>query len=112
VEGNFISIRHGKNAPIRDQTFEESEVNKGNETMGTRTKLYGVFTAKYGEQVQVRYSSGASCPQCWLSINSAVNKNEGLGGERIETEALLTVPMARLLIASLENFIDRETDDE
>lgn len=79
--------------------------------MVKNTKFYGQFTGRYGEQVQVYYSSGMSYPQCWLMVDTAANKNDGLGGERVEATALLTVPMARLLIAALENFIDQENEE-
>lgn len=73
---------------------------------------YGSFTARYGEKVTVDPSSAVT-PTCWLRINSAVNKNDRTGGERIETEALLTAPQARLLVATLECFLSEvEPDDE
>jgi hypothetical protein len=71
---------------------------------------YGSFTARYGEKVTVDGSSSV-VPTCWLRVNSAVNKNDCQGGERIETEALLSVEQARVLVASLETFIAESEDD-
>lgn len=76
----------------------------------SRGIVFGEFTARYGETVRVYGSSGSSCPQCWISLNSAVDKNDQMGGERIEASALLTVRQARLLIGALENFIDAEAE--
>lgn len=72
---------------------------------------YGSFTARYGEKVTVDPSSTV-IPTCWLRINSAKNKNELAGGDRIETEALLTLPQARILIASLNAFVDSAEESE
>ncbi|MGF6492803.1 hypothetical protein ABIE56_000960 [Luteibacter sp. 621] len=76
-----------------------------------RGVTYGSFTARYGEKVSVDGSSSI-VPTCWLRINSAKDKNDGLGGERIETEALLTPEQARVLIASLETFVASVVDDD
>ncbi len=73
---------------------------------------YGSFTGRYGEAVSLTGSSSATEAQAWLNIDSAANKNDGQGGERIKTEALLTIPLAKMLIAALENFIYQESPEE
>ena len=70
---------------------------------------FGSFTASYGETVTLD-SSSSSGPHCWLRINSAVSKNDGTGGERIETEAHLSMGQARMLRAALDTFIE-ESDE-
>lgn len=70
-----------------------------------RGRIYGNFTAHYGETVEVRGSS-AVVPQCWLEINSAKDKNDYMAGERVKANALLTLPQALVLRAALDAFID------
>lgn len=73
---------------------------------------YGSFTAAYGETVTLNGSSAASGAHCWIRINSAVNKNDGTTGERIETEAHLNLAQAIVLRAALDSFISDATDGE
>jgi hypothetical protein len=76
-----------------------------------RGRIYGSFTAHYGETVEVRGSS-AVAPQCWLEINSAKDKNDYMAGERVEANALLTLPQARSLRVALDAFIESAQLDE
>lgn len=76
-----------------------------------RGHIYGAFTAQYGENVEVRYSSAVT-PTCWLAINSAKNKNDHMGGERVEADALLTIAQARMLRSALDSFIESQSDLE
>lgn len=78
-----------------------------------RGRTYGAFTARYGERVEVYGSSSATEPQVWLKVNTATNKNDYLGGERTEAEALLSLAQAKVLRAVLYSFIadaEREAD--
>lgn len=77
-----------------------------------RGRIYGKFTASYGEAVEVRGSSGTSEPQCWIEVNTAANKNDYMGGERVEANALLSVPEAIVLRAALDSFIAQAGEDE
>lgn len=77
-----------------------------------RGRIYGKLTGSYGETVDVRGSSGASEPQCWIEVNTAANKNDYMGGERIEASALLSLPQAIVLRAALDSFIAHASDDE
>lgn len=76
-----------------------------------RGRIYGALTGRYGEKVEVRGSSCATEAQCWLDIDSAVNKNDYMGGERKDADALLTVQQAIVLRAALDSFIADATGD-
>ena len=76
-----------------------------------RGRIYGKLTAEYGESVEVRGSSSAEAPKCWIEINSAANKNDYMGGKRIEANAHLTLSQATVLRAALDSFIESATDD-
>jgi hypothetical protein len=71
---------------------------------------YTVMTTRYGEQVSLDGSSVAGT--CWLRIDTAINKNDHTGGERKDSDALLTIAQARVLHAALEAFIESETGEE
>ena len=62
--------------------------------------------AAYGELVSTYHSSAATRKCCWISIDTAANKNDGAGGQRIEATAHLTVAQAKRLRDSLTEFID------
>ena len=76
-----------------------------------RGRIYGKLTAEYGESVEVRGSSSATAPECWIEINSAADKNDYAGGERVEVNALLSLSQAKVLRAAIDSFIERATDD-
>ena len=77
-----------------------------------RGRVYGLLTGSYGEIVKVRGSSGVSEPQCWVEVNTAANKNDYMAGERIEANALLSLPQAIVLRSALDSFIAHASDDE
>lgn len=77
-----------------------------------RGRIYGTFTGKYGEKVEVRGSSSATEAQCWIEVNSAENKNDYMGGKRVEANALLNLAQATVLRAALDSFITDACEDE
>lgn len=77
-----------------------------------RGRIYGALTGKYGENVEVRGSSSATEAQCWVEVNSAKNKNEYMGGERVEANVLLNLAQATVLRAALDSFIADASEDE
>lgn len=76
-----------------------------------RGRIYGSLTGRYGEKVEVRGSSSATELQCWVEIDSAVNKNDYMGGERVEANSLLTVRQAAVLRAALDSFLADAMDE-
>lgn len=77
-----------------------------------RGRIYGSLTGRYGEKVEVRGSSSATESQCWVEIDSAANKNDYMGGERVEANALLNLAQATVLRAALDSFIADASEDE
>lgn len=71
---------------------------------------YAGMTARYGERVALEGSSVSGT--CWLRIDTAVNKNDWMGGERKDADALLTVAQARILRAALDAFIEEQESED
>jgi len=72
----------------------------------SRGTTFVAMTTRYGETVKVDGSSVSGT--CWLRIDTAINKNDGIGGERKDADALLTVGQAKILRAALDTFIEYE----
>lgn len=71
---------------------------------------YGTVSASYGEKVRLQESSAAISSHCWLYVDSAKNKNDLEGGERVEVSAHLNFTQAMQLRDMLNEWLEDNED--